>query len=62
MPADFGPLRAQRLRSGGRDGYMTALGPTQNMDRIAPMTGTPTALADQLPLVSVVITNHNYAR
>jgi glycosyltransferase involved in cell wall biosynthesis len=26
------------------------------------MTGTPTALADQLPLVSVVITNHNYAR
>ncbi len=26
------------------------------------MTGSSTALADQLPLVSVVITNHNYAR
>ena len=26
------------------------------------MTGNSTALADQLPLVSVVITNHNYAR
>lgn len=26
------------------------------------MTGTPTALADALPVVSVIITNHNYAR
>ena len=32
------------------------------MDRTAPTTVSPTGLADQLPLVSVVITNHNYAR
>jgi glycosyltransferase involved in cell wall biosynthesis len=32
------------------------------MDRTAPTTASPAALADQLPLVSVVITNHNYAR
>src|SRR5687768_7645834 len=26
------------------------------------MTGSPTVLADVLPVVSVIITNHNYAR
>lgn len=35
---------------------------SEEMAATAPMTSSPTAPADQLPLVSVVITNHNYAR